>query len=173
MQFRIRSIQGLQYAAGSKPTEQGRLGDFAQKGAFMWIRKSGLSCLAAAFMAVSSCSRPASQNSVRKMPPGQQFSGFLTTYANLKPSSEFENTVSFVSRDPVKNVHKYVAVIVEPPVVYLSTEADEKALPDRGRTALAEYFQHAIKESVEDAFPIVQSNGPLVLRLRSAIIGVD
>ncbi len=145
----------------------------------MWTKKKGLSCLAAALMTISSCSRPASQtdsvsqNSVRKMPPGQQFSGFLSTYANLQPNSEFENTVSFVSDDPVKNIHKYVAIIVEPPVVYLSTEADERAMPDRGRTALAEYFQHAITESVEDAFPIVQSNGPLVLRLRSAIIGVD
>ena len=109
----------------------------------------------------------------KKCRQAQQFSGFLSTYANLKPNSEFENTVSFVSRDPAKNVHKYVAVIVEPPVVYLATDADERALPDRGRTALAEYFQHAITESVEDAFPIVQANGPLVLRLRSAIIGVD
>jgi len=124
-------------------------------------------------MTVSSCSRPANEASVKKMPPGEQFSGFLSTYANLKPNPEFENTVSFVSQDPAKNVHKYVAVIVEPPVVYLATEADEKALPDRGRTALAEYFQHAISEAVEDAFPIVQSSGPLVLRLRSAIIGVD
>jgi hypothetical protein len=139
----------------------------------MWIKKCGLACLTAALMTVSSCSRPANETSVKKMRPGEQFSGFLTTYANLKPSSEFENTVSFVSRDPAKNVHKYVAVIVEPPVVYLATEADEKALPDRGRTALAEYFQHALTESVEDAFPIVQTSGPLVLRLRSAIIGVD
>jgi hypothetical protein len=138
----------------------------------MWTKKFGLACLTGALM-VSSRSRPASEASVKKMRPGEQFSGFLSTYANLKPSSEFENTVSFVSRDPAKNVHKYVAVIVEPPVVYLATDADEKALPDRGRTALAEYFQHAITESVEDAFPIVQANGPLVLRLRSAIIGVD
>ena len=66
-----------------------------------------------------------------------------------------------------------MAVIVEPPVVYLATDADEKALPDRGRTALTEYFQHAITAAVEDAFPVVQASGPLVLRLRSAIIGVD
>jgi hypothetical protein len=124
-------------------------------------------------MMVSSCSRPAGEASVKKMPPGEQFSGFLSTYANLKPNSEFENTVSFVSQDPAKNVHKYVAVIVEPPVVYLAAEADEKALPDRGRTALAEYFQDAITDAVDDAFPIVQTSGPLVLRLRSAIIGVD
>jgi len=144
-------------------------------------------CLAAA-LAMVSCSRPASQTDlrqsdvrqtdvrqteVRKMPSGQEFSGFLSTYANLKPNPEFENTVSYVSQDPVKNIHKYVAIIVDAPVVYLSTDADVKALPDRGRTALAEYFQHAISEAVEDAFPIVQANGPLVLRLRSAIIGVD
>jgi hypothetical protein len=107
------------------------------------------------------------------MPQGKQFSGFLSTYDNLKPNPEFESTVSYVSRDPLKNIHKYVAVIVDPPVVYLATDADGKALPDRGRTALVEYFQHAITEAVEDAFPIVQTSGPLVLRLRSAIIGVD
>jgi hypothetical protein len=107
------------------------------------------------------------------MAAGQEFSGFLSTYDNLKPNPEFESTVSFVSHDPVKNVHKYVAIIVEPPVVYLASDADVKTLPDRGRTALAEYFQHALTEALEDAFPVVQASGPLVLRLRSAIIGVD
>lgn len=135
--------------------------------------KTRLSCLAAVLVTVSSCSRPASQSDVRRMPAGQEFSGFLSTYANLKANPEFESTVSFVSQDPVKNVHKYVAVIVEPPVVYVATDADVKALPDRGRAALTEYFQHAITAAVEDAFPVVQANGPLVLRLRSAIIGVD
>jgi uncharacterized protein DUF3313 len=129
--------------------------------------------LAVALVTVSSCSRPASEPGVRRMPAGQQYSGFLSTYANLKPNPEFESTVSYVSQDPVKNIHKYVAVIVDPPVVYIATDADAKDLPDRGRTALAEYFQYALKEAVEDAFPFVQANGPLVLRLRSAIIGVD
>jgi hypothetical protein len=139
----------------------------------MWHRKTRLSCLAAVLMTVASCSRPANQSDVRKMPAGQEFSGFLSTYANLKPNPEFENTVSYVSQDPIRNVHKYVAVIVEPPVVYLASDADVKTLPDRGRTALSEYYQHAITEALEDAFPIVQTSGPLVLRLRSAIIGVD
>jgi hypothetical protein len=139
----------------------------------MWHKKTGLSCLAAGLVTVLSCSRPASQSDVSRMPAGQGFSGFLSSYANLKPNPEFENTVSYVSQDPVKNVHKYVAVIIDSPVVYLATDADQKALPDRGRTALAEYFQNAITEAVEDAFPVVQASGPLVLRLRSAIIGVD
>ena len=107
------------------------------------------------------------------MPAGKQFSGFLSDYANLKPNPEFENTLRYVSKDPVKNVHKYVAIIVEPVVVYIATDADEKAIPDRGRTALAGYFQQAIIRAVADAFPVVKDSGPLVLRLRSAIIGVD
>jgi hypothetical protein len=139
----------------------------------MWNKKRGLSCLAAALAMLSSCSRPGSQFNIRKMPAGHEFSGFLSTYSNLKPNPEFENTLSYVSQDPVKNVHKYVAVIVEPPVVYFATDADEKTLTDRGGTALAEYFQGAISKAVEDAFPIVQASGPLVLRLRSAIISVD
>src|SRR5436190_3798003 len=104
----------------------------------MCNKKMGLSCFAAALVILSSCSRPASSSDVKRMPAGQEFSGFLSTYANLKPNPEFESTVSYVSRDPVKNIHKYVAVIVEPPVVYLATDTAEKDLPDRGRTALAE-----------------------------------
>jgi hypothetical protein len=107
------------------------------------------------------------------MPADKQVSGFLSTYANLKQNPAFESTDSYVSQDPVKNIHKYVAVIVEPPVIYLATDTDEKTLPDRGGAALAEYFRDAITEAVGDAYPVVQSSGPLVLRLRSAIIGVD
>jgi hypothetical protein len=139
----------------------------------VWNNKSGLLWLAAALAAISSCSRPPSQSDVKRIPSGQEFSGFLSSYANLKPNPEFESTVSYVSQDPVKNLHKYVAVIVELPVVYLATDAREQALPDHSRMALAEYFQHALTEAVEDAFPVVQTGGPLVLRLRSAIIGID
>ena len=139
----------------------------------MRSNKRAVLCLASALVTVSACSRPASPSDARRMPSGEEFSGFLSTYANLKPNPQFEGTVSYVSQDPVKNIHKYVAAIVDPPVVYIATDADEKALPDRGRTALAEYFRHAISEAVEDAFPLVQTSGPLVLRLRSAIIGVD
>jgi len=139
--------------------------------------KKRISCLAVALAAVLSCSRPASGPGVdglvvKKMPADKEVSGFLSTYANLKPNPEFESTVSYVSQDPVRNIHKYVAVIVDPPIIYLAADTDEKTLPDRGRAALVEYFQDAITEAVEDAYPVVQSSGPLVLRLRSAIIGV-
>jgi len=137
------------------------------------LRSPGFFCVALVLLALSSCSRPAPRASVKKVPAGQEFSGFLSTYASLKPNPDFENTKSYVSGDPAKNIHKYVAVIVDPPEIYISTDADEKAFPDRGVAALKEYFQNAITGAVEDAFPVVQSSGPLVLRLRSAIVGID
>jgi len=62
---------------------------------------------------------------------------------------------------------------VDPPAVYVSTDAEPRSIPNSGVAALTEYFRYAITGAVANAFPVVQSSGPLVLRLRSAIVGVD
>ena len=144
--------------------------DRRQTGCKRWV----FCCLAALLLVTGdACSRESKPTGVRIMPAGKEHSDFLSDYAKLKPNPEFENTISYVNQDPVKNVHKYVAILIEPVVVYVATDADAKAIPDRGRAALANYFQQAIESAVSDAFPVVQERGPLVLRLRSAIIGVD
>ncbi len=122
------------------------------------------------------CSSPPkpSEPVLRRMAPGQEFSGFLSDYSKLKPSPKFEGrTLSYVLGDPARNIQQYVAIIVDPVEVYLATDADETKVPDQGRTALAEYFRRALVQSVSSAFPVVQEPGALVLRLRSALIGVD
>jgi len=119
------------------------------------------------------CSRQPTATEVKRIPAGKEFSGFLSDYSKLKPNPRFERTLSYVRDDPAKNIHRYVAIILEPVAVYVSSDTDPKALPDRGRAALAEYFQQAIDNAVADAFPVVRDGGPLVLRLRSALIGVD
>src|SRR6516164_10738145 len=105
-------------------------------------------CLTAFCLAmVAACSQPQQQQAgatLKQMPAGKEYSGFLSSYANLKPNPNFENTVSYVKPDEAKNIHKYIAVIVDPVELYMSTDADVSKMPDRGRTALAEYFQHAI-----------------------------
>src|SRR5690348_11485049 len=130
-------------------------------------------CCAAAFVLTASCSRESKPAGVMIMPAGKPFSGFLSDYSKLKPNPSFENTVSYVRNDPNKNIHRYVAVIVEPVAIYVATDDASRAMPDRGRTALANYFQQAITWAVTDAFPVVHERGPLVLRLRSALVGVD
>ncbi len=122
---------------------------------------------------LAGCSRKPEPVGLKKMPAGAQFAGFLSNYDNLKPNPAFENTLTYVKDDDAKNVHKYFAMIVEPVQIYVATNADISKMPDRGRTALAAYFQNAITRVVSDAFPVVQEPGPLVLRLRGALIGVD
>jgi hypothetical protein len=123
--------------------------------------------------AVTGCTHKTESAELKKMPPNAQFSGFLSKYDVLKQSSIFENTLTYVKQDDAKNVHKYYAVIIDPVEIYAATNADTTKIPDRGRTALAEYFHNAITRAVSDAFPVAREPGPLVLRLRTALIGVD
>lgn len=111
---------------------------------------------------------------LHKMPSGQEFSGFLKDYSQLKPNPELDgNAVTYARKDAQKNLHRYIAVIVDPVQVYLATDADESKLPAKARGAAARYFHRALIQAVSSAFPVVDQAGPLVLRLRAAIIGVD
>jgi hypothetical protein len=125
-------------------------------------------------MAAVSCSKPQPEGvTLKQMPAGKEYSGFLSDYANLKPNPNLENAMTYVKGNSAKNLHQYFAVIIDPVQVYVSTNADASKMPDRGRTALAEYFRHAIMDAVSDAFAPVMEPGPLVLRLRTALVGVD
>lgn len=111
---------------------------------------------------------------LRKMPAGKEFSGFLKDYSNLKPNPNLDlNALTFVRADEQKNLHKYIAMIVDPVEVYLASDADEAKLPDKARGVGARYFHRALVDAVSSAFPVADQPGPLVLRLRAALIGVD
>lgn len=122
---------------------------------------------------MTACQTRQASVGLKRLPPGAENAAFLSSYANLKPNARFESTQSFVKQDDAKNIHKYFAVMIDPVEVYVATNADTSKMPDRGRTALTAYFQHAITRAISDAFPVVHEPGPLVLRLRTALIGVD
>ena len=108
------------------------------------------------------------------MQPGKEFSGFLGDYSKLKPNEKLGGeALTFVNPDKMKSLHRYVAIIVDPVEVYVATAADASLVPERGRETVSKYFEHALVNAVSDAFPVVETPGPLVLRLRSAIVGVD
>ncbi len=115
------------------------------------------------------------QVALRKMPANQEFSGFLQNYSNLKANPNVGTDVlTFVRTDEQKNLHKYIAMIVEPVQVYLASDADPSSkLPEKAPGTAAAYFHKALAGAVSSAFPIVDQPGPLVLRLRSAIIGIE
>ncbi len=111
---------------------------------------------------------------VKSVPASAENAGFLGDYSKLTPDPDLGGeVVSYVNPDEMKDLHRYVAIIVDPVEVYLVSDADPSHLPDNGATAAVEYFQYAIRSAVSDAFPLVDDPGPLVLRLRSALVGVD
>jgi hypothetical protein len=120
----------------------------------------------------AACAKTATPG-VKKMPANQEYSGFLKDYSKLAPNPDLEGAVkTFVNQDAQKNLHKYVAIIVDPVEVYLATDADDAKVPEKTRAAAANYFRAALTKAVSDAFPAVDQPGPLVLRLRAAVIGV-
>ena len=115
-----------------------------------------------------------SKSALKRVEPGKEFSGFLQDYSKFKPSEKLGgDALTYVNPDKMKSLHRYIAIIVDPVQVYVSTAADPSLIPDSGRGAVAKYFEHALVEAVSDAFPVVDAPGPLVLRLRAALVGID
>ena len=111
---------------------------------------------------------------LKKLPANAPNAGFLKSYSDLKPNATLSGeAMSFVNSDKMKNLHRYVAIIVDPVDVYVATNADDSLIPSRARESVSNYFRYALVNAVQDAFPVVDTPGPLVLRLRSAIVGVD
>ena len=143
----------------------------------IWLRNPKRSCLALAalcgLIAAAACST-APKSGINRVPEGQQNSGFLKDYSNLKANPQLDSdALTYVNADATKNLRRYVAVIVDPVEIYVSTKADEAQIPERARETVAIYFRHALENAVGSAYPVVASPGPLVLRLRAAIVGVD
>jgi hypothetical protein len=110
---------------------------------------------------------------VKKLQAGQA-SGFLKDYAVLKPNAELGAEAStYVNPDQMKNLRRYLAIIVDPVEVFIATSADDAKIPPRAVEVISNYFRRALENAVADAFPIVETPGPLVLRLRAAVVGID
>jgi Protein of unknown function (DUF3313) len=125
-------------------------------------------------LTTAACSRVAPPSGVKTMKAGQEYAGFLKDYSKLAPNPAVDGDVkTYAQTDAQKNLRSYIAVIVDPVEIYLASDADGSKLPEKTRAAAANYFRAALTQAVFDAFPVVDQPGPLVLRLRAALIGVD
>ena len=143
------------------------------------LTKATAGCLTLAILALAvACSQAtkptALKPAVKKIPAGQKFSGFLKDYSALKSNPNLDgDALTYVSTDAQKNLKSYFAIVVDPIEVYVATNADENKIQESSRATLTNYFSHALRNAVSDAFPVVDEPGPLTLRLRVALVGVD
>jgi len=109
-----------------------------------------------------------------KKAASKEQSGFLKDYSSLKADSRLEGEVlTYVNPDLNKNLHGYVGVVIDPVEIYMATDGDASQVPAPNAERAALYFKSALIGAVQDALPVVHEAGPLVLRLRAAIVGVD
>jgi hypothetical protein len=90
--------------------------------------------LVAMMMGCTQATKPTAERkpAVRKIPAGQEFSGFLKDYSALKPHPEMESALTYASTDAQKNLRSYFAIVVDPIEVYVATDVDEGRSPRPG-----------------------------------------
>jgi len=121
----------------------------------------------------TSCSKTP-EPSFKRISADQQFSGFLKEYSELKPNARMDSdALTYINTDAQKNLRGYLAIVVDPIEVYVATNADAAKISEASRVAITNYFHHALTNAVSDAYPVVEAPGPLVLRLRTALVGID
>jgi hypothetical protein len=117
---------------------------------------------------------PGTPPSVKKIPAGEKFSGFLKNYEQLMPNENLGgDALTYAGTEARKNLRSYFAIVVDPIEVYVATDTDASKVDEDARATLSNYFHHALLAAVSDAFPPVDKPGPLTLRLRAALVGVD
>ena len=139
-----------------------------------WIIGVVILALAVACAPESTPTEQPSRPLFQKMPADQETSGFLGDYSNLEPDPDLEgDTLGYVNEEAYEGLDDYIAIIVDPVEVYMATDVDESLIPTDGIEAVKSYFRYALIDAVSDAFPLMEGPGPLTLRLRSALTGID
>ena len=98
------------------------------------------------------------------------FSGFLGDYSGLEPSKKLDG--AFVYRHPDRKLREYTNVLIEPVQIVYHEKAKGQAVNEEELQNLAEYFRQRAVEAIQDAYPVVETPGPLVSRVRAAITDV-
>jgi hypothetical protein len=99
-----------------------------------------------------------------KAPPK---SGFLQNYADLHQDPEDKSLFWYERLDV--DWKKYPKLMIDPVVVYLHPEAQNRQIDPEALSVLTEYFRNAVIREVQDAYLVVDKPGPDVLRIRAAI----
>lgn len=105
-------------------------------------------------------------------PDQSNYSGWMTDYSNL---TEFKTATGGTAMrwvSPSLQKGQYHAVMIDPIAYYPAPPADSQ-VPLKTINALPTYLMQQLRNNLGNEIKIVQKPGPGVLRLRSAITGVD
>jgi hypothetical protein len=98
-------------------------------------------------------------------------SGFLGNYANFEVGGDGQPNLVYLN--PKRNLRLYDKVLIDHVVVYFSPRAENKGVDPVQLTELTQYFHQAVVDALKSRYRIVDSPGEGVLRIRTAITGIE
>jgi hypothetical protein len=119
-----------------------------------------ISVLVASQILLCACATPVSDT---------DHSGFLSDYSKLERIDD--NSLRFVD----ETAGDYSSFIIEPVVIAFRQQPDEQVFTDEELSKLTAYYEDAVIEALskDDGYPIVNSPGPGVVRIRIGITDVE
>lgn len=97
-------------------------------------------------------------------------SGFLDNYPAMQPDPKRPGAEIYIA--PNASLKGYKKVAIDPILVWYSADSKYKGIDPNELSAVTEHLREALKKNLEPTYPVVDTLGPDVLRLRVAITNV-
>jgi len=102
---------------------------------------------------------------------GAPGSGFLGDYSQLKPASDRDGVLLFVDR--TADYRPYTKVMFDPVQMVVIPGPDGSDLPPPELARMSDGMLRSFKRALEPGYQIVSQPGPDVLRVRTALTGIQ
>ena len=99
------------------------------------------------------------------------FSGFLSDYSQLQPAPDREGVLLFIDRSA--DYRPYTKVMFDPTEFYVTPNPDYPEVPHNELARMGEDLQRSFMEALAPEYQVVSQPGPGVLRVRTAITGIQ
>lgn len=103
--------------------------------------------------------------------PTQTETGFLGDYSQLQPAPDREGVMLYI--DKSVDLRPYTKLMIDPVQVLVTPVPEQPAVPADVVQRVGAQFQDSMRRALAPAYQIVDQPGPDVLRVRSAITGLQ
>jgi hypothetical protein len=100
-----------------------------------------------------------------------QYSGFLEDYSKLVPAKDREGILIYINK--TADYSGYTKIMFEPVQVFLTPNPDYKGVQPDVLKRMTDGFLDSFRRNLTPAYEIVHEPGPDVLRVKTAITGVQ
>src|SRR4051794_37128218 len=136
----------------------------------MKIRSKAILAMLALIAGCQSTSTPSSGGeSSATMPP--HAAGILSDYSHLKPDPNREGTWSYV--DKTVDIRPYTKLYFDPVKVIATPSPEQSELPPDVVQRMSAKLLASFEKPLSPAYQVVSAPGPDVLRVRTAITGIQ